>query len=40
MLEAEDPDLVLVFPGGRGTQDCYRKAMKMGLRIIVLSEDP
>lgn len=34
MLDSFRPDLVLAFPGGKGTADCCRKAEKMGIRVI------
>ena len=33
MLTTEKPDLVLVFPGGRGTRDCELQARKLGLKV-------
>lgn len=38
MLAAEKPDLVLAFPGGRGTGDCTRRARELG--IVVLEVRP
>ena len=35
MLE-EKPDLVVAFPGGKGTADMVRKAKTAGLRIIMV----
>lgn len=34
MLAAEQPDMVLAFPGGRGTADCVRRARARGLLVI------
>lgn len=34
MLDEGKPDLVLAFPGGRGTQDMIDKALKAGIRTI------
>jgi hypothetical protein len=34
MLEAVMPRVVVVFPGGRGTADCVRRAKIMGLGIV------
>jgi hypothetical protein len=34
MLAAEHPDMVLAFPGGRGTADCVRRARARGLLVI------
>lgn len=33
MLRKEDIDLVLAFPGGRGTTDMINKALKQGIRV-------
>ena len=33
MLDREEPDLVVVFPGGRGTADMARKAEEAGVKI-------
>lgn len=33
MLEHFKPDLVIAFPGGRGTADCVRKARAMGIEV-------
>ena len=35
MLE-EKPDLVVAFPGGRGTADMVRKAKQAGLEVIMV----
>lgn len=34
MLSDFDPYALVVFPGGRGTADCVRRAVKMGVTII------
>lgn len=34
MLDNEKPDLVLAFPGGRGTADMVRRARKAGVEVI------
>lgn len=34
MLAREQPDMVLAFPGGRGTADCVRRARARGLLVI------
>ena len=34
MLALEQPDMVLAFPGGRGTADCVRRARARGLLVI------
>lgn len=33
MLEAEQPDLLVAFPGGRGTADCMRSARSRGITV-------
>lgn len=30
---ATNPDLVIAFPGGRGTADCVRQARKLGIPV-------
>jgi hypothetical protein len=34
MITEGKPDLVLAFPGGRGTQDMKRRAIAAGIRVI------
>ena len=34
MLVNFKPDMVVAFPGGRGTQDMLRKAREMGVKVI------
>jgi hypothetical protein len=34
MLDEHKPDLVVAFPGWRGTADCVRRAKAMGLRVM------
>lgn len=34
MLDVEKPDLVVAFPGGRGTADMKRRARDAGVKII------
>lgn len=34
MLDAERPDLVVAFPGGRGTADMVRRAKAAGVRVV------
>lgn len=34
MLDEGQPDLVVAFPGGRGTADCVRRAREAGVRVI------
>ena len=36
MLRLSEPDLVLAFPGGRGTADCLQKATYFGIAIKVV----
>lgn len=38
MLAEGKPDLVVAFPGGRGTADMVRKAEKAGVRVITAQE--
>jgi hypothetical protein len=38
MLALGKPDLVLAFPGGRGTRDMVAKAIKAGVRVVEPSE--
>lgn len=38
MLDEGRPDLVVAFPGGRGTADMVRRANKNGIRTIVFAE--
>ena len=34
MLGASRPDLVIAFPGGRGTADMVKRARKAGIRVL------
>ena len=34
MLEKGEPDLVVAFPGGCGTQDMVRQAFTVGVKVI------
>jgi hypothetical protein len=34
MLDVEKPELVIAFPGGRGTADMVRRAKKAGVKVI------
>lgn len=34
MIDEGLPDLVIAFPGGRGTADMIRRAMKAGIRVV------
>jgi predicted Rossmann-fold nucleotide-binding protein len=36
MLEEGRPDLVIAFPGGRGTADMVKKARKAGVNVVVI----
>jgi hypothetical protein len=36
MLVREHPDMVIAFPGGRGTRDCMTTARHMGLVVVDL----
>lgn len=37
MLEEGKPDLVIAFPGGRGTADMVRKARKSGVEVVEIA---
>ncbi len=37
MLEEGKPDLVIAFPGGRGTADMVRKARRAGVEVVEIS---
>lgn len=37
MLVEGQPDLVIAFPGGRGTADMVRKARKAGVEVVEIS---
>lgn len=34
MLDEGRPDVVIAFPGGRGTADMIRRAIKAGIRVV------
>ena len=38
MLEFGKPDLVLAFPGGRGTKDMTTKAEAAGIPVVYVGE--
>lgn len=38
MLDEGKPDLVLAFPGGKGTADMVRRAQKLGITVIELKD--
>lgn len=37
MLDEAKPDLVIAFPGGRGTADMVRKARRAGVEVVEIS---
>jgi predicted Rossmann-fold nucleotide-binding protein len=37
MLEEGQPDLVIAFPGGKGTADMARKAKKAGVKVVEIA---
>lgn len=39
MLEFGRPDLVVAFPGGRGTEDMVTKAERAGIRVLRVEDD-
>ncbi len=34
MIDEGKPDIVVAFPGGRGTQDMIRRAVRAGIKVI------
>lgn len=38
MLYEGKPDLVIAFPGGRGTADMVRKARKAGVQVVEIAD--
>ena len=38
MIDEGRPDLVIAFPGGRGTADMVRRALLAGVRVIEVAE--
>jgi hypothetical protein len=40
MLDEGKPDLVIAFPGGRGTADMVRRAMRAGVKILEVRATP
>lgn len=38
MVDEGKPDLVIAFPGGRGTADMVKKAHKAGVKVIEIAE--
>ena len=37
MLDEGKPDLVIAFPGGRGTADMVRKANRAGVKVVEIA---
>jgi hypothetical protein len=37
MLDVGQPDLVIAFPGGRGTADMVRKARRAGVQVVEIA---
>lgn len=37
MLDEGRPDLVIAFPGGRGTEDMIKRALKARVRLVIVS---
>ena len=40
MLEKEKPDLIIAFPGGKGTADMVRRGRKAGVEVLEINEPP
>jgi hypothetical protein len=40
MLHRSKPDAVLAFPGGKGTADMVKRAERVGIRVIRISDQP
>lgn len=40
MLKEGKPDVVIAFPGGRGTEDMVEKAKRAGVRVVKVKADP
>ena len=40
MIDEGKPDMVIAFPGGRGTADMVRRATAAGLRIVEVGDTP
>lgn len=38
MLDVEKPELVIAFPGGRGTADMVRRAKKAGVKVVEITQ--
>lgn len=39
MLDKENPDLVVAFPGGKGTADMIKRAEWEGIKVIKVTDD-
>jgi hypothetical protein len=39
MLDAGKPDMVVAFPGGRGTADMVKRAKAAGIRLMEVAQD-
>lgn len=40
MIDEGEPDLVVAFPGGRGTADMVRRAKAAGIEVLAVSPSP
>lgn len=40
MLVEGKPDLVVAFPGGRGTEDMVKRALKQGVEVLKIEGNP
>jgi hypothetical protein len=38
MIDEGKPDLVVAFPGGKGTQDMVSRALGAGIEVLIISE--
>ncbi len=39
MIDLWEPDFVVAFPGGQGTQDCEGYALQKGIKVIRVTKD-
>jgi YspA, cpYpsA-related SLOG family len=39
MLDESKPDVVIAFPGGKGTEDMVGRAMQAGVRVVMVSDE-
>jgi len=39
MFQEEQPEMVLAFPGGKGTRDAIQFAKAMGYPVVVVDEE-